>query len=617
MRHFTVLLLLLLSFNGIMAQNAQSNAFSYQATARDANGDLLADQTINVQLALRFGDTSGTADYIENHTATTNSNGVFSLKIGDGTLVAGAFDPTAWGTDASYLTINVNGVEVGTTEILAVPYALSALNSEDNLWELNEFGETVNVNQSVPVGIFGGMITDVVVVQNALTFNSGVPISAFSDNGALGTSDSVVPTENAVKTYVDNQVAAVPTGATSLDDLSDVRKTATNLLIGNPVSSIGSNQNSTSVGVGAMSGGSTNTLPFQNTAVGFRALSNATSDSNTAVGARALEYLTTGQFNIGIGFGSLQDLTTGAENVAIGYAGRNMTTGSRNTLLGRRGLWNNVTGNDNVTVGYEAGYNELGSNKLHIANTRNRTLIYGEFDNRLVEIDGALTATGNSNSNNADIILGGTSNTAAGDDGIIASDPAYAGSDIFLRSNDAIVMQLDSDENESGDFEIVNGAGTRVFNVSESGNVTVNGSTVHSSDRRLKKDIESLPYGLDEVLQLQPSAYNWKSRETKHKSLGLIAQEVQNIIPNIVSVGEDEQQLLAVSYTELIPVLIKAIQEQQLEIEQLRTEKAESADSLAQMNNRLNRLEQMVSGLSSSTGESPVSSETSDWTDKN
>ena len=68
-----------------------------------------------------------------------------------------------------------------------------------------------------------------------------------------------------------------------------------------------------------------------------------------------------------------------------------------------------------------------------------------------------------------DIVLGGN------DDGRIASDPAYAGSDIFLTSNDAVVVQLDSDGGviEDADFEIQRRGGSAIFNVDESGEVSV------------------------------------------------------------------------------------------------------------------------------------------------
>ncbi|NOS94315.1 MAG: hypothetical protein HOP30_20570, partial [Cyclobacteriaceae bacterium] len=87
-------------------------------------------------------------------------------------------------------------------------------------------------------------------------------------------------------------------------------------------------------------------------------------------------------------------------------------------------------------------------------------------------------------------------------------------------------------------------------------------SVIQTSDLRLKKNVKSLPYGLQEVLQLRPVTFEWKNSKDESTKLGLIAQEIQTIIPEVVNVGSDEQKMLGVKYADLIPVLIKAIQEQ-------------------------------------------------------
>ncbi len=97
--------------------------------------------------------------------------------------------------------------------------------------------------------------------------------------------------------------------------------------------------------------------------------------------------------------------------------------------------------------------------------------------------------------------------------------------------------------------------------------------TIQTSDIRAKKNINSLPYGLNEVMSLRPVSYDWKDNiEKGHKSLGLIAQELLDVIPEVVNVPEDDNDLLGVNYAELIPVLINAIQEQQEVIESLQIE---------------------------------------------
>ncbi|MEP5611878.1 MAG: tail fiber domain-containing protein, partial [Cyclobacteriaceae bacterium] len=93
--------------------------------------------------------------------------------------------------------------------------------------------------------------------------------------------------------------------------------------------------------------------------------------------------------------------------------------------------------------------------------------------------------------------------------------------------------------------------------------------SIQTSDLRLKTNIEPLEYGLEDIERLRAVSYNWKRNENGETNLGLIAQEVLEIIPEAVNVGDDEKQTMGLRYSYLIPVLIKAIQEQQEIINQL------------------------------------------------
>ena len=136
-----------------------------------------------------------------------------------------------------------------------------------------------------------------------------------------------------------------------------------------------------------------------------------------------------------------------------------------------------------------------------------------------------------------------------------------------------------------------NGGPSTLHLQTEGGDVRVGGTLVHSSDKRLKKNIQDLSYGLIEVLKLSPVKYEWKSREDNKKYLGLIAQEVQKVIPEIVSQIE-EDETLTLGYTELIPVLIKAMQEQQGIIQQQQGMMEQQGLQINQLINRIVLLEQ-------------------------
>jgi len=108
----------------------------------------------------------------------------------------------------------------------------------------------------------------------------------------------------------------------------------------------------------------------------------------------------------------------------------------------------------------------------------------------------------------------------------------------------------------------------------------------------MKKDIQDLNYGLNTVMQLRPVSYRWKNGEGGI-NIGLIAQEVQPIIPEVVDVGEDEIKTLGMKYNELIPVLISAIQEQQKII----TSQSTKIDGLTSEVAQLRKMDQRLKNL--------------------
>lgn len=96
--------------------------------------------------------------------------------------------------------------------------------------------------------------------------------------------------------------------------------------------------------------------------------------------------------------------------------------------------------------------------------------------------------------------------------------------------------------------------------------------TINTSDRRSKKDIQPIKYGLNEVLKLQPISYKWKNDSLNTNKLGLIAQDLEKILPEVVVTPKMPNEQYGVYYSDMIPVLIKAIQEQQKMIESLQSE---------------------------------------------
>jgi len=110
---------------------------------------------------------------------------------------------------------------------------------------------------------------------------------------------------------------------------------------------------------------------------------------------------------------------------------------------------------------------------------------------------------------------------------------------------------------------------------------------VTTSDARLKEKVESLTYGLNEVMKLRPVTYEWIGRENKQKTIGLLAQEVEQVIDEVVSTADDAIGSRGVRYVNMVPVLIKAIQDQQAIIDSQK-------EQLNAQSERLNRLENSI-----------------------
>jgi hypothetical protein len=107
------------------------------------------------------------------------------------------------------------------------------------------------------------------------------------------------------------------------------------------------------------------------------------------------------------------------------------------------------------------------------------------------------------------------------------------------------------------------------FVVNYDGSATLSGDLTINSDARLKSNIISLGSTLAKLLMIDGKSYTMKSNESKSK-IGLLAQDVQKVFPELVITTNDKDKTLSVNYQGLIPVLINAIKEQQKQIDELK-----------------------------------------------
>ena len=115
---------------------SQSQSINYKAIIRDNTGTILANDLIIIQFSILEGDDQ-TMVYSENHTPTTDANGLVILNIGEGTILNGEYTIIDWASDSHFLNVQINTgsglVDMGTTQFLSVPYALHAQTAENTM----------------------------------------------------------------------------------------------------------------------------------------------------------------------------------------------------------------------------------------------------------------------------------------------------------------------------------------------------------------------------------------------------------------------------------------------------------------------------------------------------
>jgi trimeric autotransporter adhesin len=371
----------------------------------------------------------------------------------------------------------------------------------------------------------------------------------------------------------------------------------------------------TAVGYGSLT---TNTSGLGNVAVGYNSSSlNLSGSNNTSIGTEALRDSVTGNGNVSIGSGSLLSSNGSGGNTAVGQttmtylvsgcnyntalgwsAGNTLLSGSENTFVGSSagGSYNpgstqnrctsvgvcsgenNTSTTDNTFVGYSSGrkvtsgdYNTaVGSEALSFGS------ITGNYNTAIGNVAGYNTTTTANNNCYLGYAAGykvttGTQNTILG---------AEAGTGDV---NTAPIYNTTGSNNTLIGYRAVPSANT-ISNEITLGNSSVitlrcAAALTSLSDSRDKKDVLPLAYGLDFLNLLRPVSFTWDCRDGSRAgqtSSGFIAQEVKAAQESIVGatealhlVYEANPEQLEMTAGNLLPVLVKAIQELSIRIKAL------------------------------------------------
>ncbi|MEO6684304.1 MAG: hypothetical protein ABIN48_15875 [Ginsengibacter sp.] len=287
---------------------AQSDQMSYQAVFRNSAGVLVSNHAVGMRIRILHKTDIGNSVYVETHAGTTNTNGLLTIKIGGGTVVAGNYNAINWADGPYFLQTEIDpsgGTNYSTitnvSQMLSVPFAMYAKTS----------GSTASDGTNWT--IYGNSAT----ASNYIGTWNDQPLNFKMHN----TTSGIIGKSNTSIGF--NSLLNAGGGANSAFGVDALRNTA-------------NGNSNTAIGRSVLQNNTTGSF---NTAIGTEALfSNTTGIGNTANGVTALYSNTTGQYN------------SANSNMAL-YSN---TTGSRNTALGAMALNRNTTGSENIAIGYMA-----------------------------------------------------------------------------------------------------------------------------------------------------------------------------------------------------------------------------------------------------------------------
>jgi trimeric autotransporter adhesin len=515
-----------------------------------AGGGGIAGITTASGSGLIGGGTSGTLNLSLTNACSTNQvlqwNGTawVCAAVGTGTItgVTAGTDLTGGGTSGK-VTLSLDTTQVPQ---LATANTFAA-------------SQAVNGNLTATGSVSGG------IVNAATSYDIGGTVfdmgSAANQSALLGFSGNATMTGGANTASGWQALANNTTGSSNVAN-------GKHALLNNTTGS-----ENTAVGVRALY---LNTTGEYNTATGYQALEqNTTSDYNTATGYQALAVNSTGYANTASGYEALSANTTGFFNSAAGYAALNLnTTGYSNTGEGAEALGSNTTGIGNTAIGFfslvssssccnvAAGYQALQYVTTGRANT-------GVGYNTGITADGS-NITGNNNTTLGTGTMLGT--------GTLTNATALGANAEVDASNSLVLGSINGVNGQTTTVKVGIGTTTpsNVFTIaSGAGKAIADGWSTYSS-RRWKTNIQTLHGALAKVKQLRGVSYDLKANG-KHE-VGVIAEEVGAVVPEIVTWEDNGKDARGVDYDRLTALLIEATKEQGRQFEQqqaaLRTQAA-------------------------------------------
>jgi hypothetical protein len=328
------------------------------------------------------------------------------------------------------------------------------------------------------------------------------------------------------------------------------------------------------------------------TFLGFGAGSGATGVFDIGIGYHALNQDTGGN-NVAVGPAALVNSTTGGYNVAVGYSAgltndSSNLTGSGNTALGAYALFGTGTLTNATAIGSSALVSE--SNALVLGAVGTNVGIGTSAPGHLLDVAGtvAFDSTGlNNGTNFLDLTFG--LNAGEGISSSRTAGPNQYGIDIFTDFARRISIA------QHGNVGIGTATPSNLLTLVQGGGAALADGWNTYSSRRWKTNIQPLQNALGKVEQLRGVSYDLKG-SGKHE-IGVIAEEVGAVVPEVVTYEENGKDARGVDYSRLTALLIEATKQQQREFRQQGTELAKALLQIKQQQNLLRAQSAAMRGL--------------------
>lgn len=279
--------------------------------------------------------------------------------------------------------------------------------------------------------------------------------------------------------------------------------------------------------------------------------------SNAALGSGALNSNTTGANNTAVGFSAGYSNITGNQNTYIGRnAGYSATTATACSIVGSNAGYSNQTGNNNTFFGDTTGYFTTGVNNTFIGGDAGYLITTGSRNTILGRYSGNSSGLDIRTANNHVVLSDGDGNPRgwfAPSTGFILQGQSNTANP-YIASYDSALYMYGRSTSSSGVFLAHNAT-----------------SWSSTSDERRKDIIEPITDAANKVSQLRAVIGKFKTDDEGTRRPFLIAQDVQAVLPEAVQTQEDKDgEFLGMSYTDVVPLLVAAIKEQQAIINDLK-----------------------------------------------